>query len=224
MFKFLLVPISLLLSVAAIGQVKIVVLGSSTAAGTGVSHPDSAWVNRYNNYLKVLNPKNEVINLAKGGYTTFHILPKGTNTPENRPNPDTSRNITMALSHKPDAIIINLPSNDAAKGFSVNEQLANYKTVLTDANAANVPVWIATTQGRNLNPKGLENLCEMRDSTFTHYGEKAINFWLDIGQAKGTLNITYDSGDGIHLNDKGHKILFDRVVSEGIYEHVLDGQ
>jgi len=35
----------------AFDSIRVVVIGSSTASGTGASVPDSAWVNRYRNYL-----------------------------------------------------------------------------------------------------------------------------------------------------------------------------
>ncbi|MEE9439350.1 MAG: GDSL-type esterase/lipase family protein [Saprospiraceae bacterium] len=210
------------LVVIAIGDINsqstIVVLGSSTAAGTGPSHIDSSWVNRYTKYVKSLDEQNKVINLAKGGYTTFHILPSGTSTPNNRPNPDSNRNITKAISYYPDAIIINLPSNDAASEYSVSSQLENYNQVLQKANIANIPVWISTPQGRNLSYSGKQNLLEMRDSTIIRYGEQAIDFWTYIGQSNGSLNTLYSSGDGVHLNDKGHKILFNRVVEKNILD------
>ena len=51
-------------------SIHLVVLGSSTASGSGPSTPDSAWVNRYRNYLQDINPLNQVTNLAIGGTTT----------------------------------------------------------------------------------------------------------------------------------------------------------
>ena len=66
-FFFLLNAHSQLNPCAQLESYKIVVLGSSTAAGAGVSSSDSAWVNRYRNYLESINPDNEVINLAVGG-------------------------------------------------------------------------------------------------------------------------------------------------------------
>lgn len=49
---------------------RIVVLGSSTAAGAGVSDSNRAWVNQYRTYLQSIDPTNTVTNLAKGGYST----------------------------------------------------------------------------------------------------------------------------------------------------------
>lgn len=53
----------------------VVVLGSSTAAGSGASTADSAWVNRYRVTITNINPNNSVINLGVGGKTTYNIMP-----------------------------------------------------------------------------------------------------------------------------------------------------
>jgi lysophospholipase L1-like esterase len=198
-------------------QVKIVVLGSSTAFGDGASIKDSAWVNRYKKYVQDINPLNEVINLAKGGYTTYHILPSGSYT-TGKPNPDVNRNITKALSYEPDAIIINLPSNDAAALYPVQDQLKNYDLVLSKADSAGVPVWVATTQPRNMAFPNQINLVVMRDSTISRFGEMAIDFWTELADSAtvGSINDDYDSGDGVHLNDAGHRLLFERVIEKNI--------
>ncbi len=119
---------------------KIVVLGSSTAAGSGPSTPDSTWVNRYRSYLQSINPANEVINLAVGGYNTYRIMPTGFTPPPNRPNPDIVRNITAALAESPDAIVVNMPSNDVASNFTYTEQMFNLDTIAQIASAASVPI------------------------------------------------------------------------------------
>jgi len=62
-----------------------VVLGSSTAAGTGASSPDSAWVSRYRQYVQRLNGANQVTNLAVGGFTTWRILDDGFQAPAGKP-------------------------------------------------------------------------------------------------------------------------------------------
>jgi lysophospholipase L1-like esterase len=196
--------------------VHIVVLGSSTAEGTGPTEKRNAWVNRYRTFLKSENANHRVDNLARGGYTTYHILPTGQATPANRPKPDPQRNITYALSLDPNAIIINLPSNDATSGYTVAEQLANYDTVLAVAGRSNIPVWIATTQPRNLSEAGRKNLMEMRDSTLARFGQYAIDFWSELAQPNGTIKPQYDSGDGVHLNDAAHEILFQRVQAKDI--------
>ncbi len=205
------------------GPVVIVVLGSSTAAGSGASTPSRAWVNRYRTFLQRFRHSAQVINLAKGGYTTYKVMPSGTIPPPARPAPDPDRNITKALSFNPNAIIINLPSNDAAGGYSVSEQLANYDVIIATANTQGVPVWISTTQPRNLSVSGRQNLLTMRDSTFARFGNKAIDFWNGIARENGKIHPEFDSGDGTHLNDAGHAILFERAAMKTM-EPILSEQ
>ena len=200
------------------GGVRIVVLGSSTAAGTGPSDPDSAWVNRYRRHLQAMDLQHEVINLAVGGYTTYQLLPTDTDSTDGRPAPDPEHNVTQALALSPDAIIVNLPSNDAANGFSAEDQLANYAAMLERAEAQNVPVWIATTQPRNLDEAGRKVQVAMRDSTYRRFGEHAIDFWTGLAEDDATVKPMYDSGDGIHLNSAAHAILFRRVAEADVPE------
>jgi len=199
----------------------IVVLGSSTAAGTGPDDPDSAWVNRYRNHIYEKNTTVSVINLAVGGYTTYELMHDGFIPPVGRPSPSIGHNITEAIAFNPRAIIINLPSNDATNGFSVEDQIANYDSMLVRSNAANIPVWISTTQPRNLSLDKIQIQMDMRDSTYSHFGNYAVDFWTDIANEDGTINFAYNSGDGVHLNNAGHKILFDRVVEKAIYEQTI---
>lgn len=67
-----------LFSEAIFAGIRIVVLGSSTAEGAGASVRKNSWVSRFARYVKNTDPTNEVVNLAKGGYTTCAIMPNGT--------------------------------------------------------------------------------------------------------------------------------------------------
>lgn len=192
----------------------IVVLGSSTAAGAGVSTPDSAWVNRYRETLYGRDTRYPVINLAQGGYTSYHILPTGTTIPVNI-TIDTNRNITRALQHLPAAIIINMPSNDAANNFPVQDQMANFRAVIAQAAQAGVPVWVCSAQPRNFsNASQIQIQNEVRDSVFAAFGAYAIDFWNGLAAPNGFILTEYNSGDGIHLNDKAHRLLLNRVLAK----------
>ncbi len=194
----------------------IVILGSSTAAGTGPSHLDSAWVNKYDLYLNK-HTGNQVFNLAQGGYTTYHILPTGTAIPSGvNVVIDQDKNVTKALSYNPKAIIINMPSNDAAYGFPVSAQLTNFDKIIDKAENAGVEVWICTPQPRNFNvPSKVAIQFELLDSMMARYGDKVIDFWNGIADDSGFIKSEYNSGDGVHLNDKGHQLLLERVKAVG---------
>ncbi len=200
----------------------IVVLGSSTAAGTGASLPDSSWVGRFRNYIQNINPDAQVVNLAVGGYTSYQIREDGYAPPPGRPAPSPEHNITRALAYRPWGIIVNLPSNDVASNYALQESLDNYGAVEALAEAANVPIWFSTAQPRNFATQTQRDvLLAQTDSTFTRFGNYAIDFWNDIAAANGTILPQYNSGDGIHLNNGGHAVLYSRVVGAAVWDRVI---
>jgi lysophospholipase L1-like esterase len=196
----------------------IVVLGSSTAAGAGASVPDSAWVNRYRSANYQQDTRISVINLARGGYTTYHLLPTGTIIPPGIGiNIDTTRNITKALTYQPMAVVINLPSNDAAHFFTVDQQMENFGLMADTAEAYGAVPWICTTQPKNfVNPVQMQIQKDVRDSIFSAYGPQAIDFWYGLADTNDFLLPQYDAGDGTHLNDAGHYLVFTRVMEKSL--------
>ena len=200
---------------------KIVTLGSSTTAGTGASPLDSSWVNKFRRFAQQQNSSVEVINLGNGGYNTYHVNPTGFVPPTDRPSPDVTKNITAALALNPDAIIINLPSNDAASAYPILETQNNFNRIVAAADAKAVPVWITTSQPRNnLGASQTNSLFLMRDWVNQRFGNKAIDFWTNLANADGTINANYNSGDGIHLNNQGHHLIFSRTVQERIWDSI----
>lgn len=193
---------------------RVVVLGSSTAAGAGVSQPGFAWVNRYAAYLQTQRPgRAEVINLAVSGYTTYHVLPADIARSADRPAADTAHNLTKALAYKPTAIIVNLPSNDAARGYSVAEITDNFRA-LAEA-AGDVPLWIATPQPKNFEPEKRLQQLQIKQFLETTYPGRTIDFWTVLASPDGTIIPAYDT-DGTHVNDGGHEQLFLQVVKAGV--------
>lgn len=202
--------------------IRIVVIGSSTAAGTGPKDSKNAWVNRYRRKVIEKNGYNEVINLAVGGYTTYHLLPSDATTIEDRPLPSIEHNVTKAISFKPDAVLINLPSNDASSGFSLKEQLDNYTQITNVLDAQKIPYWISTPQGRNFSKEKRLLQEKLKDSTDTRYGRNTLDFWKGLASWGGEIRPEYDSGDGVHMNDEAHKLLFEEVWNKDILGKVLD--
>lgn len=208
---------------ASLQPYHIVVLGSSTAAGTGPSTPDSAWVNRFRLYQEGIHPGNQVTNLAIGGTTTYHIMPTGFVPPVNRPNPNPSNNVSQAISLQADAIIVNMPSNDAANNFTVAEQMSNFNTIATTAANAGIPVWVCTTQPRNSFGVAQNAIqTQVRDLVLQTFGNRAIDFWNPFANNNLDIDPLYDSGDGVHLNDPAHRLLFQKVRAEAILGHLFD--
>jgi lysophospholipase L1-like esterase len=200
----------------------IAVLGSSTAAGVGASAPELTWVSRYRAYLSREFPEVVVINLSVGGFTTFHIQPSTYVPPSDRPRPDPAKNIDAALTYQPNAVVINLPSNDQAAGYGWDEQLGNYERVVAAAAAAQVPLWITTSQPRNFaRLEQRQELGRARAEITRRFATHALDFWTPLATPDGLLKRELDSGDGTHLNDKGHALLAEVVIAARLPQAVL---
>lgn len=197
----------------SINNKKVVVLGSSTAAGAGATHYANGWAGLYERYLKSLNENNAVINLAVPGYTTYQELPTGATMVSGRPGVDNNHNITAAILKNPDAIIVNLPTNDIVSGYHLVETEANLVVISSEANKAGIPIWITTSQPRNLDPTKRTSLAILSVWIKSTYGPHAIDFWSVIANMDGTINPIYCCGDGIHLNNFGHYKLYGSVVA-----------
>lgn len=194
-----------------------VVLGSSTAAGAGASSAATSWVGKFRTYVQSIEPTALVVNLAVGGYTSYHLMPTGFVPPAGRPMPSPNNNITRALTYNPWAIIVNLPSNDAANNYTIEEQMSNFSTMLGFAVSNNISYRVTTTQPRNFqNPAQLQNLIDVRTAILNTYGDNAVNVFDELANPDGTLKTIYNSGDGIHLNDAGHDHIYQQIVGSGI--------
>ena len=203
---------------------KIIVLGSSTAAGSGPSNIDNAWVWSYKTFLNELDTRYQLVNLAKGGFTTYNILPTSTTIPNavNR-SINVERNITKAIDLNANGIIINLPSNDAASGYSISDQLNNYQLIGNESSLSETSLWVTTPQPRNFgsNTSKLNIQLGLIDETYNMFGNKTIDFWTGFGLSNGNgILPIYNSGDGVHMNDDAHQILYERVVSKNIHTQV----
>jgi len=200
---------------------RIVVLGSSTSAGTGPRDPEDAYVPRYRALLARRFPDFTLSNLAVGGQTTYEIQPTGFVPPPNRPAPVVGHNIRAALAQHPAAIIVNLPSNDAAENFSATEQLENFARVAQAAAEAGVLLWVTTTQPRNFSAAQIAIQREVRSAILNRYSPRSLDFWTPFAAADGTIKPEYGAGDGIHLNAQAHSILLKLVLAAKVPEAVL---
>ena len=198
----------------------IVLIGSSTAAGIGAS-PDSSWANRYSKYLQEQNPPWELINLAVPGFTTYRLMSTHFKSPPNRQHPDSNHNISKAISLKPKAIILALASNDVVSGVPLSVQQANYDSIVSLAHAEQIPVWVTTPVPRTKLDSAHREILKLLTTWVTeHYKEKSIDCWTTLAQADGKIAPTYSFGDGVHENNQGHTVIFERMVEKNILDKI----
>ncbi|UYQ92414.1 SGNH/GDSL hydrolase family protein [Chitinophaga horti] len=209
---------------------RLVIVGSSTAAGwSGPTSIDSSFGRRLKRHLEAIHPNWAVYNIATGGINTYAVQPSWYRPPvipgDSRPAPDPAVNITRAINEfSPDAILISLPSNDASAGYPLAEQQANFNRIWATADSMNIAVWVTSTQPRDqMWGASRQPLMDMRDWLATRFGAKYIDFWTTFANTDGTINSAYASGDGIHLNNAAHRIMFERTVAEGIPDTLCKG-
>jgi lysophospholipase L1-like esterase len=218
----MILPVLLLLFLKANTQTctrpfHIVILGSSTAAGNGATDETKSWVYLYTQYLQEIDSNYIVDDLAVAGTTTYDAQANNYVPPPNRPLPFYGHNISAAIALHPDAIIINYPSNDAANNYSIKEQENNFRRITEKAANHHIAVWVATPQPRNhFTALQVKHQKKLYDWIMKHYGNKAIDFHTGLATAKDSIIKKYSAGDGIHVNNLGHKKLYNRVVKESI--------
>jgi hypothetical protein len=152
-----------------------------------------------------------VINLAVRGYSTWQMQPDWFASPPNRPPVDSAHNISRALALRPSAIILNLPTNDFSGDVPLKDVAANFRRILAEAANTCVPVWVTTTQPRDFSPERRLLLQVLRDWLLFHCAPHVLDFWTGLATADGFILPAFDAGDGIHLNSRGHAVLFERV-------------
>lgn len=189
----------------------VVILGSSTAYGNGATCSDSNWVNRLKKQSIIDKHRLNFINLSVPGYCTFEAMPNGFSL-SGRTLPDTKKNVTMAIEDHPDLVLINFPTNDIAHDYTDTEILNNYAIMTGLLKAAKVPYILFGTQPRDFaDSKQRLRLKTLNDKLKGVYGLNYDDYLDELSTATYMIRSEYNSGDGVHLNNKGHKLIFEAV-------------
>jgi lysophospholipase L1-like esterase len=204
-----------------LAQMKVVIMGSSTAYGTGASVYDSSWVGRTTAFLNQNTTDGLdtlVYNIAAPAYTTYQEMPNDFTPPPGRPLPDEFYNITKALSYDPDIVIINLPSNDLSYGYAKSETMSNFRLMYSAVCASGARCYITTPQPRNdFDDAQRDSLFSLVDSVTNAFGAYAVNFWDCLVTTDGQHMLKDElraTGSSIHVNNMGHQLLFG-IIRDG---------
>ena len=187
-----------------------VVMGSSTAFGAGASTPDKSWVGLLKKSTVAATAT--IHNIARGGDLTYQALSTTCVISSDRPKPAPANNFEKALEFKPDLVILSYPSNDIAVGYSVNEAAANLLLLRWQFAQKNIPVLIVSAQPRNIAKEQQAKLIELDSILRPLVGACYVDVYQKLVGSDGNLAAQYNAGDGVHLTDAGHQIVFDSVM------------
>ncbi len=188
---------------------KVVCLGSSTMAGTGLSAPDRL-EDRLNVWLSANATGATLINYALGGQTMAAMRPTASGG-------TVGRNIDTALADNPTIVFIDEPTNWAAS-YDVATQISYMEEIFNYAFARGVLVIFSGSRPRTPYSGAQDTrLVDLNTALAAHPYLKyvsCINF-NDFLQPStvADLRSDYDQGDGIHLNATGVQALADNITA-----------
>lgn len=170
---------------------KIIFIGDSLTEGYGVSL-DQAYPALIQEKAKADGKNWLLVNAGISGSTTASALSR----------------VKWQLKQKPSAIFLALGANDGLRGVPVKTSEANLASAIEAAQGAKVKIWLA---GMKLPPNYGAQYTADFEKMFSRLAKKyhvpLLPFLLDKVAGRPELN----QADGIHPNEKGHKILAETV-------------
>ncbi|MGE7775639.1 SGNH/GDSL hydrolase family protein [Chitinophaga sp. NPDC101104] len=185
---------------------KVVGLGSSTLAGTGLSAPNRLG-DKISTWLTNNTSAHAWTNLAVPGYSTKDILPL-------EDGGVSGQNIETAVQLRPDMLFVSLPSNDPSSGMTVAQSMQNLRKVDSIAQHNGITAFFETTQPRtNYNSAQQQMLKQLADSIRSAWPDRYVEGFNDLVDPSTIASIlpAYNNGDGIHLTAAGNQFIADRL-------------
>ena len=172
--------------------VKILALGSSLTQGYGLP-PGTEFTVQLQAALKQAGVEAVVTNAGVSGDTSAGGLAR----------------LDWSLADHPDAVILELGSNDMLRGTPPAETEKNLRAILDRLKAAHVPVLLTGMHAqRNLGADYVKQFDPIYPRLAKQYGVLFYPFFLD-GVA---LNPKLNQADGMHPNPAGVKIIVARML------------
>jgi len=188
-----------------------VVLGSSTAAGTGAAS-GQGWVDLLGGAEQ---PRGvNLTNLARSGLLTTQALPAGTSLSPDRAAPDPSVNIDRALTLSPKLVLLSFPTNDGVAGVPASETVAHWQAIARRAASAGAATLVLSTQPRDgLDGTQRAALDETDRLASKAFGPCFVPLRAVLSDGQGHIAAALSAGDGIHLNAQGHRVVYEQVMA-----------
>ena len=150
-------------------------------------------------------------NLAVAGTLTYYALPHSTALSFSRPAAKAQTNVDAALALSPKLLPLAYPSNDTARGYSVEETVGNPLAIRQASLAKGIPVLVLSTQPRNLSAEQRASLSRVDQQLRAAVGPCFVAVRERLSTPDGPLQSAYDSGDGVHPYGAGHRLIADQV-------------
>ena len=182
------------LSCAGAAPVKILAFGTSLTQGYGLP-PGTEFPVQLERRLRQAGIAASVVNAGVSGDTSS----------------DGVSRLDWSLADHPDAVILEVGSNDALRGIDPAVTEKNVDSILARLQAAHLPVLVVGMKApRNLGAAYASSFDPIYPRLAARYGDLLYPFMLD-GVA---MNPKLNQADGIHPNPAGVKIIVERMLPE----------
>jgi lysophospholipase L1-like esterase len=187
---------------------KLIIIGSSTAAGVGASSPDVSWGGLLKKWAKD-NRDLQIENLAAAGTLTKDAICTDEKSVTQR---------AFALGAK--FLIVSYPSNDATADIPPEQSVENIRSILRCASNRGIKVAVMSTLPRSGLSQNQRKAIAQFDSILSReIGSCFIDVQLALADTTGLNPRTnLSAGDGVHFNNNGHYVIYTIVknfINEG---------
>jgi len=191
-YRLLITVLALLASPAGAAPLKLTALGTSLTQGYGLP-PGTEFTVQLQAALRAQKIDVAVVNAGVSGDTSADGLSR----------------LDWSLADHPDAVILELGSNDMLRGLPPAETEKNLRTILAKLKTAHIAVLLCGMQAqRNLGPEYVKQFDTIYPKLAKETGVLFYPFILD-GVA---LNPKLNQADGMHPNPAGVKIIVARIL------------
>jgi acyl-CoA thioesterase I len=153
-----------------------------------------------------------VDNRARSGATTYAALPAAQDRPAGRPATQPTQDVALALETNPRVLVLAFPSNDALLGFTPAETVANLLVMRDAGRSRGVAVVMLSSQPRDDASASANSAMQASDTALVaEFGACFVTVRDVLADPPGRIAPRYAFGDGVHLNDAGHRLVFERV-------------
>jgi len=172
----------------------LVIYGDSISAAYGVD-PSKGWVNLLKKHLANHTEEISIINASVSGETTKGGL---------------SRISNVLKDHQPDILVLELGGNDGLRGYPISVILSNLDAIISTSSKSDTEVMLI---GMVIPPNYGEKYTKAFTGIFFQLASKHQLPFVPVNLDDTLTNKTLLQSDGIHPNEKGHRLIFEKVFS-----------
>ena len=155
-----------------------------------------------------------VTNAAQAGTLTYHWLPAAAVRPPQRPATIEALDVLKLEPTSPRLVVLSFPSNDAMAGIDASETINNLLLLRRIELDRGAVLLVTSSQPRDDADASQRATMQAVDAALAgKLGHCFVDVRSSLVGAAGGLAPDVGAGDGVHLNARGHRRLFEQLLA-----------